>query len=131
MTPQELENVHALRAAPIAAVDLAPGLTDQRDRTLLYGYDCDRNTWHVYLKDGVIHRIVYPFRGDVLVEDVGPDHVPAALVPDKRLYPERCDFEFCMMLARLGVAMSFTVFGQDPTPGVAFHGRLIGQPVAA
>lgn len=29
------------------------------DRTLLYGYDCDRATWHIYQKDGELHRAVY------------------------------------------------------------------------
>ena len=34
----------------------AEDLKDKSDRTLLYGYTCDRDTWHVYLEDGKISR---------------------------------------------------------------------------
>jgi len=37
--------------------------TDQR--TLLYGYNTDRETFHVYMLGGEIHRLIYTSRGIV------------------------------------------------------------------
>lgn len=51
MTEQEMEmiaRIDEIRNRPYRAEDLKPFL---KDRTLLYGYTCDRKTFHVYLKD--------------------------------------------------------------------------------
>lgn len=34
-------------------------------------------------------------------------------VPDKRLYPEACDFEFCRLLKERGISLPFTVFNSE------------------
>lgn len=91
-------------------------LKNQKDRTLLYGYTCDRLTWHVYIKDGVIHKVKYGYGWcsneympvtEFLVE------YNAQYVPDKRLYPECCDLEFCELLEWRGVELPFTTFNFD------------------
>ncbi|AOG02932.1 hypothetical protein [Bosea sp. RAC05] len=112
--------------------------------TLLYGYDTERRTWHVYLDDEILHLLVY--RGGTketteLVETspselhqlLGQDirdkayHVsgaslPAsAIVPNKRLYPEACDFGFCRSLIQLGQYLSFTTFNPG-RESILFHG---------
>ncbi|MCA1379476.1 hypothetical protein I6F34_01405 [Bradyrhizobium sp. BRP05] len=86
------------------------------DRTLLYGYDCDRATWHIYQKDGELHRVIYrPSDLDSRTKPEVHDHGPAldaeTLSPNKRLYPEACDFDFCAKLKALGVHLSFTTYG--------------------
>lgn len=89
-------------------------LTDQTDRTLLYGYTLERYTWHVYLKDGAIHVYVYrnSFKGDEVLryEVCGPEvHLNSVnLIPSKRLYPECCDYEFCQILVDKDVHLPFT-----------------------
>lgn len=96
------------------------GPDDLGDRTLLYGYDIERNIWHVYQKDGQIHILVFCHEYDksrsqvVLkrykkdVEFFGKD-----LAPNKRLYPDRCDFAFCEILMTKGVFLPFTTFDAD------------------
>ena len=57
MTEQEMEmiaRIDEIRNRPYRADDLKPFL---KDRTLLYGYTCDRKTFHVYLKDKEIHTV--------------------------------------------------------------------------
>ena len=82
-------------------------LDDQSERTLLYGYDCDRNTWHTYIKDGEIKTVIYGFNEQPYERFVEYNH---HYVPNKRLYPSACDYEFCKLLKLKGVSLPFTTF---------------------
>lgn len=97
-------------------------LKNQLDRTLLYGYLCGGETWHVYLKNGVIYTVVYAFDGS------SPSKVTVEsnqhYVPDKRLNPERCDEEFCLKLKYEGARLSFTTF-QDDIEGKQYYGKIL------
>lgn len=42
-------------------------------------------------------------------------------IPDKRLYPERCDYAFCKLLKRKGLYLPFTAF-KDDVPKLDFYG---------
>lgn len=115
MDTQQLAEVEAPAPEPRLSVN---DLTDQSERTLVYGYNLNRKTFHVYLKDGVIHRVVYsggssatPARVDSRKSDVEWD--PADLAPTKRAYPERCDFEFATLLKSKGVVLPFTTFNDE------------------
>lgn len=83
-------------------------LKNKKDRTLLYGYTCDRSTWHVFVKDGKITVVVYKY--DDKEEDIKGFAVysNSQYIPDKRLYAECCDFEFCSLLVDRGVNLPFT-----------------------
>ena len=94
-------------------------LHNKKDRTLIYGYTCERNTFHVYLKDMQIHTVAYntDYSGDKpkvknMVEfAIKSNH---DYVPDKRLYPECCDYEFCKLLKERNVRfLPFTTFDTD------------------
>ena len=94
----------SIRATPDTSVSVSE-LTDQTDRTLLFGYDFERKTVHVYLKDGLIHW----FHLDT--------HFAAAwwedakrLVPVKRVYPALSDYKFCALLQSKGIDVPFTSF---------------------
>ncbi|MBD3004629.1 hypothetical protein [Streptomyces sp. 5-10] len=99
------------------------------DRTLLYGYTCNRNTWHVYLQAGEIHLLVY--------EDVNKRIIwhqqheiwdSQSLVPDKRVYPESTDFQFARMLQHQHVDVQYLPFDQgrhDRVRGLLFHGLCV------
>jgi hypothetical protein len=70
------------------------------DRTLLYGYDVDRATWHLYVEDGEV--LLHRYRMEASILRINFRHavfpegeIERLVVPNKRLYPERCDFEFC------------------------------------
>lgn len=88
-------------------------LNNKEDRTLLYGYTCERKTFHVYLKDQQIHTIVYSGG----YENNQPNYIREInveyncdYIPDKRIYPERCDFEFCMLLTMKGKKLLFLAY---------------------
>lgn len=52
------------------------------------------------------------------------------LIPDKRLYPDACDAEFCGLLMRKGALLPFTTFNDKREPK-QFHGELPQGEVAA
>lgn len=106
MTRDELSQIETTQVC--VSVDQ---LKDRRERTLLYGYNLDRTTVHVYLKDGVIHYYHYD-HNDIQIAYCSCTRMHAqSLVPTKRLYPEVCDFEFCTVLASMGVHLPFTTYG--------------------
>jgi hypothetical protein len=89
-------------------------LKNKQDRTLLYGYTCNRDTWHVYLELNEIICVIYEFgKKTKLVEIISNND----FVPDKRLYPARCDFEFCSILKSLGIVLPFTAFEEVELKG--------------
>lgn len=101
-------------------------LSNQTNRTLVYGYTCERHTFHVYLEQGDLIRVVYDHDGlclDVLKEIHGQGIPVAACLPDKRAYPERCDHEFAQCLLRLGSMLSFTPWSKEPVEPAAFYGK--------
>lgn len=96
-------------------------------RTLLYGYDCDRNTCHVYLPDGwdEIVSVRYDASGTILdtfrfiFADPEKSSIVSAsnLIPNKRLYPEACDFDLCCLLAEYGYRLPFTAYTERASDG--------------
>lgn len=101
-------------------------LEDQSDRTLLWGYTVERYSHHVFIKDGELRMVVYgsnveePFvmkRGSIPVLEI---------VPNKRLYPDACDLEFCNRLLEMRVNPPFTTFRFD-RPASKFHGKTFDE----
>lgn len=85
---------------------------DRSDRTLMYGYDVDRRTVHVFMLGGVIYKSVYSYdEGPVPEGKVSWN--PAELVPDKRAYPESTDYEFARMMIDRGHALPFTTYSEE------------------
>jgi len=91
-------------------------LIDRRDRTLIYGYTLDRYTFHVYLKGGKIHRYIYSEYVNVEGYDeyiCGAGLPVKSVIPDKRIYPAKSDYEFCKILMKGGEFLSFTTFENE------------------
>lgn len=112
MTKKEFKEIDKSEENLISAEDLKPFV---KDRTLLYGYTCDRKNFHVYLKNMEIHTVVYGLdysTGEVKPKDMREIPVVANhdYIPDKRLYPEACDYQFCKLLKNCGFDLPFTVF---------------------
>jgi hypothetical protein len=107
--------------------DRMVGATNDTDCTLLYGYDTDRRTWHVYQKGGWLYRVIYIGTNPDLVSADTAERMDArALIPNKRLYPEACDFVFCFELAKREIALPFTTYGTMRTdPNQQFIGRIL------
>jgi hypothetical protein len=106
----ELQQVHLTPEVVLKGSDLK----NQSNRTLLWGYTSERHSWHVYLENGTIYKVVYGF-GDEVLDMVDENEVATNghYVPDKRLYPEACDFEFCELLKEREVNLPFTTFNAE------------------
>lgn len=92
-------------------------------KTLLYGYTCDRETHHVF-QDHYGHIYIYVYRNNpgklettIRKVDVSGDGIETLndLIPNKRLYPQYCDYDFCVYLKERGVHLPFTVW-EEPKP---------------
>lgn len=106
----------------------ATDLSDQSDRTLLYGYNCQRETFHVYLADGLIHRLIYSSANPCISYERGPSLEASLLAPDKRAYSERCDADFIALMDRQGLddKISLLPFNEETyakTKDNQFHGK--------
>jgi hypothetical protein len=102
------------------------------DKTLLYGYTCNRETFHVYIKHAQIYVVVYEvdysinydnqlggfMRGDGKPKNMRHIEVKSNkdYIPDKRLYPERCDYNFCKLLKERGIDLPFTHWSEEIEP---------------
>jgi len=96
-------------------------LENKSDRTLIYGYTCDRDTFHVYIKYEHIFVIIYNYE---LVENKEYIIDNSDYTPNKRLYPSACDYEFCDKLYNASEYMSFTNFDHDREHKI-YHGKLL------
>ena len=89
---------------------LVEDLVNRQDRTLIYGYDISRYTFHLYLQDGdfILDFWKHPEEPETIYAQT---YINASTcVPNKRVYPERCDFEFCALLQEKGIDIPFTTF---------------------
>lgn len=124
MTRDEMMQLLEARRVPgPQPVNLVALLQDKTDRTLIWGYTPDRHSFHVYLQDATIIRLVYPLDGNPDVQ-VGADFLPDTLVPSKRVYPDASDGEFCRILQEHGVHIPFTEFRTDRA-AKRFHGQTL------
>ena len=99
---------------PVLGVEaLSPYL---QDRTLLYGYTYAGDCFHVYLKDRKIHAVVY--WTDCPDQKICPADMREIeitrnqeYIPNRCLYPEYCDYEFCKLLVARGIKLPFVRYG--------------------
>lgn len=118
MNREELEEVNALASAPPMA--LADSLRPEVDRTLMYGYTCDRDTVHVYMHNGMIHILYYNSSGKVAHRSA-PQFGLELLVPEKRAYPENADPALAKMLALAQVPIDYLPFDDERYMAVQNH----------
>ena len=110
MTKDEYEN---LRPYPNSSRGIKiEDLVNTEGRTLLYGYSTDRDAIHVYLKDRKFYLYRYNVDRSVSSLHIFGEHIEdvSNLIPNKRLYPECCDEEFCQILISLNIYLPFTNF---------------------
>lgn len=109
-----LEEFEIIKAGynPQAARMSAKLLENKTPRTLAYGFTTERKTFHAYLaEDGNVVRVIYDNDGLLIDLKTEADGLlMTECVPNKRLYPERCDFEFCQLLMTRQVYLPFTVY---------------------
>lgn len=110
MNSEEFDEINKINGMPMwLSVD---DLTDKSDRTLLYGYTSNRDTWHVYTLGGEIHLHVYGHKDETIFHVNHGSVVRAVvdIIPDKRLYPAACDAQACLLLVGRGAYFPFTEF---------------------
>lgn len=120
MKREELEKLKMVEK--VSLIITPDDLSNTKDRTLLYGYTCERDTWHVYLSGGGIFTVVYSYNGEPHQVAVHTNH---DYVPDKRLYPERCDYEFCKLLKKEGVYLPFTTYSEHKFEEGVYYGEVL------
>lgn len=117
---QMLNNIDEDKNALITIDDL----DNQSERTLLYGYDCDRNTWHTYIQNGEIKTVIYGY--DSEYKDFIENRLVISnedYIPNKRLYPSACDYEFCKLLKIKGSYLPFT--GWEEREQKQYYGKVV------
>lgn len=100
-------------------------LDNKNSRTLIFGYNHDRNTFHLYLEDCKFHLVYY--NGNEYIQGsifTGFDIDPFSCIPDKRTYPDACDFEFCKLIKSFDVSLNCTTFN-DKRELKQYYGELI------
>ena len=127
----------------------AQSLKNKHPRTLIYGYtrthgsshyfltskDTNQSTFHLYLTDhGTFQQVTYD-SDNLLVSSQECDTITAmnvrSYLPNKRIYPERSDVEFCGLLLdqRLVTNLPFTTFSSEQIQDCHFYGRLLADVV--
>jgi hypothetical protein len=124
MNESELQR---FQAEPITLPQVSADDVSGEDRTLLYGYTCTRETFQVYKLGGGLHILIYDRPTNVLRHVRGVSLPAVSCVPDKRVYPESCDFEFATLLHAQQVSIPFLPFDRARYYDVEhrqFHGYI-------
>lgn len=120
-----LQSINPVSHKPMVNADDFEGYNG----TLAYGYDSDKHTVHVYVKDGVIHYYVYNYEKRPIRHIHGYEIAAEVLRIEKRAYSERTYFEFAKLMSILGFGLTFTSGGEaakelSETGGWALNGEV-------
>jgi len=131
MTADELEQLlDYMGSVPIPRAE-------GEDRTLIYGWSKSGQSkptvmHHLYLKDGEINLVKYVLNGfgsrgiEIIHHAVSDEIRLRDIVPNKRLYAEACDFEYCKAIAGFHLPMIFSTRSLPAlAEGQAFHGDIV------
>lgn len=115
-----LSQFEALRAPLDPQTDmLHVDAIGRTDRTLVYGYTLERDTFHAYVCDGEIHVVTYDNGYDrkptqVISHLHGTQVAFEALVPSKRAYPNRTEYAFAVTMRAAGYPLTLTSWEAEP-----------------
>lgn len=121
MNKKEFEKVSGYNDIEYISINQLENL---KPRTLVYGFTSSRDTFHLYIeeKDGepCFFRVIYDFDGVIKSSASMTEIKFSECVPDKRVYPDASDYEFCSHLVR-HINVPFTNFeGREARD---FHGK--------
>ncbi len=112
MNADEFERLTSVNH-PIAGLVSAMDMTS---KTLLYGYNANRESHHTFQHEGNIHTVIFDYDKNIVFEESGKEMEAIKLIPKKRLYPEHCDFGFCALLLSKGFEPTFLPFDASRAP---------------
>jgi hypothetical protein len=93
------------------------------NRTLVYGYDVDRNSFHAYQHEGKLYVRTYG-RGDQVISDASGPALPATILrPNKRVYPQYTDGDFARIMRDLDFPLPFTNWSEPNREG-PYYGKI-------
>lgn len=109
MTPDELKEINNIEnVITFDEIIEALNVTDDFEGTLLYGFNLDRFTFHVYIKNKMIHILLYSL--DLIVfHKVSHAFAAHHYNPVKRAYPDQTLFGFAKLLKSRGEYITYTV----------------------
>jgi hypothetical protein len=86
-------------------------------RTLTFGYDVDRNSFHAYIHEGTLYVLTYNRLGQILSEGSGTWMPVQTLRPNKRVYPQYTDGDFARIMRDLDFPLPFTNWSEPLREG--------------
>ena len=104
MNRSEYEKLMNVKEKPLTGADLSD---PYRDRTMLSGYTSNRDDFRVELENGEL----VCYWNDKRSYDESTVRSDSEYVPNKRVYADESDFEFCKLLLERGVNITFTLPG--------------------
>lgn len=115
MNKEQLEYLKEKMLARNKPISISDLYNTETDRILLYGYTVERDTCILSLEGGEFCWTVFNSTRNVLTfERLGKViEDPQAYVPDKRTYPETCDYVYCYALVSKGYNPNFTTRPDD------------------
>lgn len=129
MNAEQYDKLKAMMAKPTNPVISVNELDNPgQDRTLLWGYTLDRSSFHVYIKGGVLHRVIYGNPNTLISHISGEELACENMAPSKRAYPAACDEQFSRLMHEKGQYVSYTTFAERED--IPFHG-LVADELAA
>lgn len=83
------------------------------DRTLIFGYELNRSTTHIYLKDGLVYY--YNYENESIDFDLCRKikNISENDIPSKRVYPESSDLDFLKLLQMFDIDVCFTTYSEE------------------
>lgn len=126
MTPQQYKKLCAVTSTTLPPLTIK-NLRNKSERTLLFGYTCERETFHVYIRDGRIYTVRYEGWKDNPTPKEVTVKTDEDYVPDKRVYPTRSDYEFCRLLRTRDVYIAFTNQNQEELKRPLIEGKYFGM----
>jgi hypothetical protein len=107
MNPTEWAEYGATATAP-EPLTLSIDEVGHDERTLAYGYTCQRQSWHAYVHDHELHVIIYDYSKNAAFYIHGERLPLEDLKPDKRVYPDACELAFSQLMRRRDHQLPFT-----------------------
>lgn len=115
-----LKSLYSTEGISISVSDVEESGEGLGDRTLLYGHTSSKFFWHIYFKNGKINKVVHSDKS-IISHDAFESVDPRSLIPNKGLYPEACDYSFCMLLLEMRIELPFLNFDHN-RPKRVFYG---------
>lgn len=84
---------------------------NKENRTLLYGYEINRSTTHIYMLNEEIHYLNYDFKKEIKIYETLKAFTDVH-IPSKRSYPESTDPEFLKLAIENGIEICFTTYDE-------------------